>query len=84
MQYQAVIFDFDYTLGDSTEGIITSANYALEKMGCKSAEREAIRRTIGLSLQETYIALTGDKQTEKGGVPASVYRKGRRNHDGKL
>lgn len=66
MQYKAVIFDFDYTLGDSTEGIIASANYALEKMGKEQAEREAIRKTIGLSLPETYIALTGDEQAGKG------------------
>lgn len=66
MQYKAVIFDFDYTLGDSTDGIILSVNYALGKMGYEKAEREAIRKTIGLSLPETYVALTGDKQVEKG------------------
>lgn len=66
MQYKAVIFDFDYTLGDSTEGIITSANYALEKMGYEKADREAIRKTIGLSLPATYIALTGEQCAEKG------------------
>ena len=66
MQYKAVIFDFDYTLGDSTDGIILSANYALEKMGYKQAERETVRKTIGLSLPETYVALTGDKKPEKG------------------
>lgn len=66
MQYKAVIFDFDYTLGDSTEGIISSANYALKKMGYEPAEREEIRKTIGLSLPETYVALTGDKKPEKG------------------
>lgn len=66
MQYKAVIFDFDYTLGDSTEGIIESANDALKKMGYEPAEREAIRKTIGLSLPETYQVLTGDKDLEKG------------------
>lgn len=66
MQYKAVIFDFDYTLGDSTEGIISSANYALKKMGYEPAEREEIRKTIGLSLPETYVALTGDRKPEKG------------------
>ncbi|NLK78004.1 MAG: HAD-IA family hydrolase [Clostridiales bacterium] len=66
MQYQAIIFDFDYTLGDSTEGIVVSANDALEKMGYPMASREAIRRTIGLSLPETYQVLTGDKEPEKG------------------
>lgn len=30
---KAIIFDFDYTLGDFTNGIILSINYALGKMG---------------------------------------------------
>jgi len=28
---KAIIFDFDYTLGDSTNGIVLSINYALLK-----------------------------------------------------
>lgn len=31
--YKAVIFDFDYTLGDSTNEIVLSINHALEKLG---------------------------------------------------
>ena len=30
---KAIIFDFDYTLGDSTNGIALSINYALEELG---------------------------------------------------
>ena len=55
----AVIFDFDYTLGDSTGGIIKSAEYAFEKLGEESFTDEQIINTIGLSLEETYKALTG-------------------------
>lgn len=33
MNYQAFIFDFDYTLGDSTKGIVLSANDGLERLG---------------------------------------------------
>lgn len=57
--YKAVIFDFDYTLGDSTPGIVASANYALQKLGYPAQETEAIRRTIGLTLRETFLVLTG-------------------------
>ncbi len=57
---QAVLFDFDYTLGNSEEGIILSANYALTEMGHPEAERDAIRHTIGLTLPNTYTVLTGD------------------------
>lgn len=34
---KAVVFDFDYTLGDSTQGIALGINYALGQMGHASA-----------------------------------------------
>ena len=58
MKYRAVLFDFDYTLGDSTKGIVLSANAALQRMGLEAQSEEAIRRTVGLSLRDTYRALT--------------------------
>ncbi len=64
---KTVIFDFDYTLGDSTNGIILSANYALERLGYSSCSAGTIKKTIGLSLEETYYALTKqDSRTESG------------------
>lgn len=62
----SVIFDFDYTLGDSSPGIIESVNYALSRLGLPQASPEAIRRTIGLSLTETFKALTGPEQGHLG------------------
>ena len=56
---KAVLFDFDYTLGDSSAGIISSVQYALSQMGVPPADPSAIRTTIGLSLADTYTALTG-------------------------
>lgn len=56
---KAVIFDFDYTLGDSTAGIALSINYALEKLGCEPHGIPEIRKTVGLSLKDTFTALTG-------------------------
>lgn len=55
---KAVIFDFDYTLGDSTNGIVLSANYALEQLGHSVRDISEIRKTIGLSLKDTYAVLT--------------------------
>lgn len=57
--YRAVIFDFDYTLGDSTGGIAASVNYGLDKLGYGERSVDEIRKTIGLSLKETFFALTG-------------------------
>lgn len=62
---KAVVFDFDYTLGDSTEGIILSVNYALEKLGYPARDFSEIKRTIGLSLPETYMALIPDGSREE-------------------
>ncbi|MCM1046976.1 MAG: HAD-IA family hydrolase [Clostridiales bacterium] len=55
---KAIIFDFDYTLGDSTNGIVLSVNYALEKLKYSAKDTEAIRKTIGLSLKDTFWTLT--------------------------
>lgn len=61
---KAIIFDFDYTLGDSTNGIVLSVNYALVKLGFGTKNTEEIRKTIGLSLRETFSALTGSSNEE--------------------
>ena len=37
MRYEAILFDFDFTLGDSSEGIILCVNTALEQMGRQTA-----------------------------------------------
>lgn len=54
---QAVIFDFDYTLADSSEGAIDCINFALNEMGLACVSAEAACRTIGLSLSETFLTL---------------------------
>lgn len=56
---QAVVFDFDYTLGDSSRGIIASVNDALRRLGYAQAGDEAVKKTIGLSLAKTFEVLTG-------------------------
>ena len=54
----AIFFDFDYTLGDSTKGIVLSVNFARKKLGYQEKGLEEIKRTVGLSLKETHFALT--------------------------
>ena len=63
---QSVIFDFDYTLGDSSEAVIECANYALRRLGLPEATDDAIRRTIGLSLPRTLTALAGEEHARHG------------------
>ncbi|HET8781905.1 MAG TPA: HAD-IA family hydrolase [Pyrinomonadaceae bacterium] len=55
--YQAVVFDFDYTLADSSQGAVECINFALAEMGLERVSEEVACRTIGLSLNETFLAL---------------------------
>ena len=56
---EAVVFDFDLTLADSVAGATESINWALQQMGHRAVDVERIRRTIGMSLDETLRQLTG-------------------------
>lgn len=75
MRYTGILFDFDYTLGDSTKGIAASVNYGMEMLGREAYGQEVIRRTVGLSLPETYTALTGDKNQETASQFAAYFRR---------
>ena len=55
--FKAVVFDFDYTLADSSQGAIECINFALSEMGLAQVSAEAACRTIGLSLHETFLTL---------------------------
>ena len=59
---RAVIFDFDYTLADASEGIVDCVGYALRQMRLPPSEPAAIQKTIGLSLSKTFAALTTTEQ----------------------
>lgn len=71
---KAVIFDFDYTLGDSTNGIVLSVNYALEKLGHSVRDITEIRKTIGLSLKETYMVLTSRCDSDEADQFAKLFK----------
>ena len=55
--FDAVLFDFDYTLADSSQGAIECINFALTEMGLDCVPAETACRTIGLSLNETFLTL---------------------------
>lgn len=64
MQYKAVFFDFDYTLGDGTEAIVAGFRYAFARMGWPEPGYDEVRRTVGMPLEEEYSFLTGDTDPE--------------------
>jgi len=57
---ETILFDFDYTLVESTSGISKCVNLALEALGFPVADRSSICGTIGLSLKDTFISLVGE------------------------
>lgn len=63
-QYQAICFDFDYTLGDSTESIVAGFAHAMTKLGHPVPDRETVRRTVGYMLEDCYTLITGDESEE--------------------
>ncbi len=56
---QVIIFDFDYTLADSSRGVIECINFALDRLDLPPAGDAEIRRTIGLSLPDALVMLVG-------------------------
>ena len=62
----AVLFDFDFTLADSSEGIIACINYGLTRLGLPEAPDDEIMKTIGLYIPEALVALAGEEYRPKG------------------
>lgn len=73
MRYLAVAFDFDYTLGDSTEGIMICTGHALASMGLPAPDEEAVRRSIGYPLRDAYRIITGDDDASAAGRFADAF-----------
>ena len=66
-----VVFDFDYTLADTTEGVIISINYALSSLGLPEADDDAIRQTIGMTMEEALVTLADES---KRGLAPEFFR----------
>ena len=59
MSYTTYLFDFDYTLADSSQGIVICFKNVLKRHGYTDITDEAIKRTIGKTLEESFSILTG-------------------------
>lgn len=59
MDYEAYLFDFDYTLANSEKGIVMCFQHVFHQNGYVNIEDEAIKRTIGLTLEDAFKLLTG-------------------------
>ena len=71
---QAVTFDLDGTVIDSTEAIVDTFLYTLDKMGEKALPRERIVGTIGHTLEDQFKLLCGRDPAECSAVYRAHYR----------
>ena len=62
--YQTYLFDFDYTLADSSRGIVICFRNVLERHGFHHIDDHTIKRTIGKTLPESFSILTGVTDTD--------------------
>ena len=65
MRYQGVFFDFDYTLGDSTDAIAEGYRRGFAAMGLPAPTVEQVRATVGMRLEDGYTFLTGDTDRDR-------------------
>ena len=57
--FRAILLDFDYTLADSSRGIIACFEHAFNALGLPEVSHDDIRATIGLSLTDALVQLAG-------------------------
>ena len=65
MNYKTYLFDFDYTLADSSRGIVKCFRIVLTRHQYLTVTDEAIMRTIGKTLEESFSILTGITDPEQ-------------------
>ena len=73
-QPHTIIFDFDYTIADSSTPVIACVNYALRKLGLPEAEPQAVRRLIGYDLHHTFNVLAGENGDGRGDDFLSLFQ----------
>lgn len=73
MKYDAVIFDLDGTLMDTSDGVIKSIEYTIEKLGYEPLTSDVVRTFIGPPIQNSFRNTYGlnDEETAKA---ASTFR----------
>ena len=77
MNYTTYLFDFDYTLADSSRGIVTCFRNVLTRHGYTEVTDDDIKRTIGKTLEDSFSILTG--VTDAGQLAGYSRRRTRRH-----
>lgn len=64
MRHTTYLFDFDYTLADSSKGIVICFQNVLKNHGYNNVTDEEVKRTIGKTLEDSFSILTGELNME--------------------
>lgn len=70
---QAVLFDLDGTLLDTTEGVLESAIYAAKEMGYHVLSRETMLKFVGPPIQKSFMDYYGSSK-EDAQKAANIFR----------
>ena len=65
MRYKLCLFDFDYTLVDTSKPIVESFRYTFSKLNIDNFDSEEARKTIGMTLYDAFCHLTNIYNDEK-------------------
>ena len=64
MDFSVYLFDFDYTLGNSDAGIFIAYRNVLQRHGHPDVSDDAIRRTVGYPVEDSFTMLCGVTDAE--------------------
>jgi phosphoglycolate phosphatase len=73
-KYEIIVFDFDFTLANSSKGAWQSINYGLKQLGFGEISEEKASETIGLSLEDTLWKLVGAQDNDTTAKFAVFFR----------
>ena len=62
-KYEIAVFDVDGTLLDTTEGVLASVKYTIDKMGFEPLSEDVLKTFIGPPIQDSFAKaynLSGD------------------------
>ncbi len=71
--YDVVLFDLDGTMMDTSNGVINSVQYAMEKLGRERLADEKVRKFIGPPLHAAFVEYAGMDE-EKAHQAVAAYR----------
>lgn len=73
--YQLYLFDFDYTLADSSAGIVKCFQITLQKLGLPAVKADTICQTIGLPMREAVMRITKNRDESACDDFITAYKK---------